>query len=176
MQGRLPPPPTVWQKGWCPEQKILTFLILGTVFVCSASFVIPGYQRYKWCIRISLHHTTLVLISQMILLPLHQIVWSGHLVNDPLSSLLHLPLFEAEETVLQVWPLMYTFGQWQWKLSKFGKAKEWNIRYCFTWTGAACCARAGDVWRGRGRALLARGLNKDAAFMLFIFLSETILK
>ena len=106
----------------------------------------------------------------------YQIVWSDHLVNDPLSSLLHLPLFEAEETVLQVWPLMYTFGQWQWKLSKFGKAKEWNIRYCFTWTGAACCARAGDVWRGRGRVLLARGLNKDAAFMLFIFLSETILK
>ena len=150
------------------------FFILGRVFECSASFLIPGWYFYQWYIRYSFHHTTLVLISQMILLPLHQIVWSGHLVNDPLSSLLHLPLFEAEETVLQVWPLIYTFGQE--KLSKLGKAREWNIRSFLAWTGAACWARAGDVWRGRGRVLLARGLNKDAAFIIFVFLSETILK
>ena len=105
----------------------------------------------------------------------YQIVWAVHLVNDPLSSLLHLPLFEAEETVLQVWPLINTFGQG--KIQNSEKQKNEKIRYfSFTWTGAACWARAGDVWRGRGRVLLARGLNKDAAFILFIFLSETILK
>ena len=104
----------------------------------------------------------------MILLPLHQIVWSGHLVNDPLSSLLHLPLFEAEETVLQVWPLMYTFGQE--KLSKLGKAKDWNNQIFFYLNRCSLLREGRRCVEGTGKGLAGQGPQQRCCLHAFYLL------